>query len=153
MIRNLADSLRAEQATLLRYWQNARGGARAPLRSEINPGDLRPLLSGLSILEIGPADQARFRLAGSHVCDVFGSELRGTSVQKLDGELGAWDTAIERAIDNAEPQFAFGYSGTSIGHAWMRLPLVCDATDVDLVLCLDRYPTGRVMRGPERVAA
>lgn len=57
------------------HWNRARGGKPLALRSEINPAEIRSALPFLFILE--PIDgQLRFRLAGTHICAMFGQELR-----------------------------------------------------------------------------
>ncbi len=58
------------------YWDALRGERAAPERGEIEPGALRHALADTFVLEnepIGPI----FRLAGTRLCALIGSELRG----------------------------------------------------------------------------
>lgn len=64
------------------YWDALRGERAAPERGEIEPGALRHALADTFVLEnepIGPV----FRLAGTRLCALFGSELRGRSFTAL----------------------------------------------------------------------
>jgi hypothetical protein len=69
--------------TLFSYWDKVRGNRTTPRRFEIEPGKIAAILPSTFILERIDAEAYRFRLAGTHVCELFGSELRGTNF--LDG--------------------------------------------------------------------
>ncbi|MCA1406784.1 PAS domain-containing protein [Ensifer sp. IC3342] len=62
---------------LFRYWNTLRGERDLPRRDEIEPQAICALLPSLFILERQPSGDIRFRLAGTHVCALFGRELRG----------------------------------------------------------------------------
>ncbi|MCA1441051.1 PAS domain-containing protein [Ensifer sp. IC4062] len=62
---------------LFRYWDTLRGERDLPRRDEIEPQEICALLPSLFILERQPGGDIRFRLAGTHVCALFGRELRG----------------------------------------------------------------------------
>ncbi|MCZ4089524.1 PAS domain-containing protein [Sinorhizobium psoraleae] len=62
---------------LLRYWNRLRGERDLPRRDEIEPQEICSLLPNLFILERQASGDIRFRLAGTHVCALFGRELRG----------------------------------------------------------------------------
>lgn len=62
---------------LFRYWNTLRGERDLPRRDEIEPQEICALLPNLFILEQHPSGDIRFRLAGTHVCALFGRELRG----------------------------------------------------------------------------
>jgi len=65
--------------TLFAYWDKVRGNRATPRRFEIDPGKIAGILPSTFILERLDPDTYRFRLAGTHVCDMFGAELRGTN--------------------------------------------------------------------------
>ena len=66
------------------YWDRLRGMRAAPERGEIEPGEIRNLLSDSLILEIDPACRAAtVRLAGTRICALFGRELRGSPLAAL----------------------------------------------------------------------
>jgi len=63
---------------LYKYWNEVRAGRLAPERMDIEPGRIGALLAETFILERADFETYRFRLAGTRVCDMVGSELRGT---------------------------------------------------------------------------
>jgi hypothetical protein len=76
--------------TLYAYWNEIRRGRLAPRRLEIEPSRIGSILPETFILErTGPANYI-FRLAGTRLCEIFGTELRGTDM------LAGW-SASDRA--------------------------------------------------------
>lgn len=70
---------------LFDYWNRIRDGRNAPKREDIEPSDIRNLLSDTFILEIsGTLRTISYRLAGTRLCAAFGRELKGY------GFLGHW---------------------------------------------------------------
>ena len=65
------------------YWNRVRGGERAPLRSAIEPSDIRRILSEMFILEVLERDNYFVRLAGTRVCALYCREIKGTNVLDL----------------------------------------------------------------------
>lgn len=65
------------------YWNKLRGSEIAPLRSQVEPGDLRQVLSSLFMLEATDAGRVTFRLAGTRICDLFGHDLGGSCLSEL----------------------------------------------------------------------
>lgn len=80
----------AASRELFAYWNRRRGLRPAPLRDDIEPGDIRHLLANTFILG---SENGRliFRLAGTRLCALFGREL------KSEPFLGLWEApdAIE----------------------------------------------------------
>ena len=68
---------------LLTYWEHLRAGRIAPLRSEIDPREIRGALDHTFILEHTRFGEFRFRLAGSKLCERMGMELRGMPAYSL----------------------------------------------------------------------
>jgi hypothetical protein len=68
---------------LYSYWDKVRGDRTTPRRFEIEPAKIAAILPSTFILERVDTETYRFRLAGTNVCDYFGTELRGTNF--LDG--------------------------------------------------------------------
>lgn len=64
---------------LLAYWNEVRAGRLAPRRLEIEPSRIAGILSETFMLERVDAHTYRYRLAGTRLCELFGSELRGTN--------------------------------------------------------------------------
>jgi hypothetical protein len=65
------------------YWDGKRGPARAPDRSEIEPGAVRELLGDIFVLSYDPAAGYPFRVAGTRVCALLGCDQKGSSFSAL----------------------------------------------------------------------
>jgi len=68
---------------LLNYWEQLRAVHIAPLRSEIDPREIRGALDYTFILEQTKLGEVRFRLAGNKLGDLLGMELRGMPAYAL----------------------------------------------------------------------
>lgn len=64
---------------LFQYWNRLRKGRPAPLRTEIEPADIKSLLADTFILEKDTRGEPVFRLAGTRLCATYGRELKGYS--------------------------------------------------------------------------
>ena len=79
------DMRHAATRELFGYWNRLRGNRHAPRRDEVEPSDIRQLLSDTFILEVsGTLKTVSYRLAGTKICAIFGRELKGY------GYLGHW---------------------------------------------------------------
>ncbi len=65
------------------YWNRVRGGERAPLRSAIEPSDIRHILGEMFILEVLKRDSYHVRLAGTRICALYCREIKGTNFLDL----------------------------------------------------------------------
>src|ERR1700684_1740634 len=65
------------------YWDEKRGGARAPDRSDIEPGAVRGLLGDIFVLSYDAAAGYPFRVAGTRVCALLGCDLKDRSFSAL----------------------------------------------------------------------
>jgi hypothetical protein len=65
------------------YWDEKRGGARAPERSEIEPAAVRELLGDIFVLSYDAAASYPFRVAGTRVCALLGHDLKDRSFAAL----------------------------------------------------------------------
>ena len=65
------------------YWDAKRGDARAPDRSEIEPGAVRELLGDIFVLSYDGAAGHPFRVAGTRVCALLGRDLKDRSFSAL----------------------------------------------------------------------
>jgi hypothetical protein len=65
------------------YWDEKRGDARAPDRSEIEPGAVRELLGDIFVLSYDSAAGYPFRVAGTRVCALLGCDLKDRSFSAL----------------------------------------------------------------------
>jgi hypothetical protein len=65
------------------YWDAKRGDARAPDRSEIEPGAVRELLGDSFVLSYDASAGYPFRVAGTRVCALLGCDLKNRSFSAL----------------------------------------------------------------------
>src|SRR3978361_2548031 len=65
------------------YWDGRRGQARAPDRSEIEPGAVRELLGDIFVLSYDSPAGYPFRVAGTRVCALLGRDLKDRSFSAL----------------------------------------------------------------------
>lgn len=65
------------------YWNALRGGRMLPLRSEIDPRGLKGVLEYCFVLERIAPGLARLRVAGSHLGDLMGMEVRGMPISSF----------------------------------------------------------------------
>jgi hypothetical protein len=70
------------------YWDEKRGLARAPDRSEIEPGAVRELLGDIFVLSYDAAAGYPFRVAGTRVCALLGCDQKDRSFSTLFGPAG-----------------------------------------------------------------
>ncbi len=107
------------------YWDGKRGDARAPDRSEIEPGALRELLGDIFVLSFDAACGYPFRVAGTRVCALFGRDVKDQSFAALfdresRGEIGEIVAAVG---DEVLPAIA-GLTATTAGGATTHLELL-----------------------------
>ncbi len=74
---------------LFAYWNERRGSRAAPERIDIEPGAIRSLLGDSFVLSCAPGEDARFRVAGTRLCALFGRELRGQAFSTIWEEESA----------------------------------------------------------------
>jgi hypothetical protein len=65
------------------YWDEKRGSARAPDRSEIEPGAVRELLGDIFVLSYDAPTGYPFRVAGTRVSALLGGDLKDRSFSAL----------------------------------------------------------------------
>lgn len=93
--------------TLLAYWNDVRRGRLAPRRFEIEPSRIAEHLPDTFILERIDAETYRFRLAGTRMCELMGTEFRGGDF--LDHWSAADRTTLEGQLSIMTFQGAIGY--------------------------------------------
>lgn len=111
------------------YWDTLRGERSAPERGEIEPGALRHALADTFVLEnepIGPV----FRLAGTRLCALFGSELRSRPFAALWPDVEAQgdmrrlvQTVMDETAGAVAGLAAETQSGASVHLELLLLPL------------------------------
>jgi hypothetical protein len=93
------------------YWDDKRGGARAPDRSEIEPGAVRELLGDIFVLSYDAAAGYPFRVAGTRVCALFGCDLKDRSFSTLFRPEGRRE--IEDIVDIVAEEMLAAVAGVT----------------------------------------
>jgi hypothetical protein len=75
------------------YWDDKRGAALAPDRSDVEPSVLRDLLADIFVLSYDRDAGFPFRVAGTRVCALFGRDVKDGSFSAL------FDTEARREIE------------------------------------------------------
>lgn len=138
------------------YWEALRDGRLVPERADVNPRGIDRALEYSFVIERVAPGIGRFRLAGTHLCDVLGMEVRGmpltaffvTSSRPQITEASERlfrDPAIIEATLVSEP-----FQGLPVFSARMLLlPLRSDLGDINRALgCL--VAEGDIRRTPTR---
>jgi hypothetical protein len=71
---------------LVGYWSRLRRGRDVPDQTEIEPRSIKRMLANIFILDASNPGRPCYRLAGTGLCERFGSELKGTNF------LTQWET-------------------------------------------------------------
>jgi hypothetical protein len=140
------------------YWDGVRGADLIPRRRLIEPHGLRDALTHVFLIErIGPG-LARFRLAGTHLTEVMGMEVRGMPLSAIlapasrDGArvlveaVFAGPSIVELALESDR-----GLARPALQGRMLLLPVGGDDDLCDRALgCL--VTEGDIGRGPRRFA-
>lgn len=138
------------------YWNSLRHGRAVPARADVTPLGLSGTLDHAFILErVGPGG-GRFRLAGRHLVDLLGMEVRGMPLCALmhPGSRGRLSDVLEAVFQG--PQIAEvdltspgSYGCPELKGRMLLLPLRSDLGDVTRVLgCL--VTEGEIGSAPRR---
>lgn len=107
------------------YWYRLKGVRDAPLRNEIEPGDIRDLLPYVFILETNRIKGYPFRVVGTRVDALFKRDLRGAqfvglwqSVQRCEVE-----ELLQVVADEKRP-FLVGAWGAPVGGEEVELEVL-----------------------------
>ncbi len=73
----------AQSRALQTYWQTLRLGSAAPQRNDVEPQDIASLLGNVFILRRIDPQHHVFRLAGTHLCQLYQREFRDQNFLSL----------------------------------------------------------------------
>jgi hypothetical protein len=141
--------------TLETYWSEIRGTRLVPARADVDPRRIEDALEYAFILERIAPGMGRFRLAGMHLNDLMGMEVRGMPLTAFFAPEGrkAVSAALEQVFDT--PAIARltlsgerGVGRPPLDGRLLLLPLQSDFGDVSRALgCLATLgPAGRAPR-------
>ena len=110
------------------YWDEARGAAAAPDRSNLGPDRVRHLLGDIFVLSYDPAAGYPFRVAGTRVCALLGRDVKGEGFSSLFTDDSRRDIAdilgvvAEETIATVAGITAVAADGTQIPLELLLLP-------------------------------
>lgn len=138
------------------YWESIRRGRAVPARADVQPHGIHRALDYAFILERVAPGAARFRLAGQHLIDLMGMEVRGMPICAVlnPSSRGRFSDVLEtvfRAPQGAElTLFAKGeYARPEVNGRMLIMPLRSDLGDVTRALgCL--VSEGNIGTAPRR---
>ena len=147
--RRVSSELRA-------YWETLRKGRGVPARSEVDPRGIERSLEFAFILERVAPGMGRFRLAGTHINDVMGMEVRGMPLSALFTPDGRKKISEITESVFAGPEIAevdlraqTGIGKPELEAKLLILPLASDLGDVTRAIgCL--VAEGELGRTPRR---
>ena len=119
------------------YWESLRSGRLVPLRSEIDPREISSALEYGFILERLQPRAIRFRLAGMHLCDLMGMEVRGMPLRSFISPTSRarFSAMLERVFTQPEiheyTMISEDLDGTQLRARLLILPLKSDGGTVD----------------------
>ncbi len=126
------------------HWEDCRRGGDVPMRADIDPRGIEPLISSAFIAERIAPGMVRLRVAGMHLNDLMGMEVRGMPLATFI-EPDDRDAFALRLVDlfdgPAVLRFALrarrGVGRPALGGTLMLLPLRSDLGDISRALgCL-----------------
>ncbi|MEM6889159.1 MAG: PAS domain-containing protein [Pseudomonadota bacterium] len=146
----------APLAQLEAYWEALRGGRLMPNRAEIDPRGIEQALEYSFIVERIAPGIARLRIAGSHLSDLMGMEVRGmplTSFIAPNSRRRVSDT-LEEVFETPATCMLQLYSDQAVGMQPMDgrmllMPLKSDLGDVSRILGA-LVTAGDIGRSPRR---
>lgn len=144
------------QSQVEAYWEGLKQGRAVPSRSDIDPRGIEDALEYAFILEKIAPGLARLRVAGGHMSDVMGMEVRGmpiTSFVPPEGRAGFCET-LDRVMNGPakariEMSAQTGIGKPSLEARMLLLPLMSDFGEITRILgCFESQ--GRIGRAPRR---
>ncbi len=130
----------ATSRELYDYWDRIRDGQPAPIRSEIEPSDIRRILADTFILEVIDRERYLVRLAGTRMCALYGREIKGSQFLDLwrDDDRQAVATLATAVCEDAAGAVVsaalFGTRDRTLNCEFLMLPLRHGGPTYDRIL-------------------
>lgn len=140
--RDLAAPSDPITAEIFQYWNEKRGTRRMPGRGEIDPAELRGLVSNLMLLDVvEPGRLYRVRLVGGAIVDFAGFNITGEWAEtRMPPDAAAQMIAIlTSVVARRAPRFRAGSAYWHLGKSYRHyeacfLPLSPDDDRVDKIM-------------------
>jgi len=149
------DATELRLRALRAHWEDCRRGQDVPMRADIDPRCIAPLISSTFIAERIAPGVVRLRVAGMHLNGLMGMEVRGMPLATFIDPADRDDFALRLVDLFDEPailRFALrsrgGLGRPRLTGTLMMLPLRSDLGDISRALgcLLTDGPTGRTPR-------
>ena len=132
----------AHHAALFGYWAARRGARPMPDKAEIDPGDIKPVLPHIGLIEKHPGGY-RWRLMGTAIAADMGRDLTGQVLGQYVGDLEfvkRITATYDRALGQARAIFEESVyrSASLIPHSVSRLILPLAANGVPAMVIFTR---------------
>ncbi|MEI4486308.1 PAS domain-containing protein [Frigidibacter sp. MR17.14] len=138
------------------YWRSLCGDRPVPARSEVDPRALQGALDNAFILERIAPSVARFRVAGAHLTDLIGMEVRGMPLTALFAPRARQQVTMRLEEAFSRPAILdltlaaeTGFGKPEMTGHLMVLPLASDLGDVSRALGVF-WSEGTIGRTPRR---
>ena len=140
-VRSLLE--RAEHPTLKRVialWEEKRAGRPAPLRADIDPGEMPFALGDLSLFDVEENPRRYWcRLDGTRQVELFGVDCTGKYLEDClpPDYFALASKSFDEVMDSGRPshyQRQVPYAGRLIRYEVALLPLSRDGTRLDMLL-------------------
>jgi len=144
-----------EVTRMTAYWSALRKQGQIPRRSEVDPRGIESALEYAFVAEKVAPGLARFRIAGTHLTDLMGMEVRGMPLSALiapEHRATLSEFLVEvfdaPAMARTDLQSENGIGKPGLAAQLLLLPLRSDLGDVSRILgCLvSKGPIGRAPR-------
>lgn len=126
---------------LLAYWQRKKGDRPAPIRADIDPLEIKPLLPYVGLVDVERSPlRFRFRLTGTEITKGYGQELTGRYLDEIDLNNHQLDIMLDyaRAAENGEAACStleyMRNDGRHLRYERLVLPLSSDGGKVDMLI-------------------
>ena len=146
----------AAVADLVRYWRSLQSQGDVPRRAQVDPRSIAPLLEAALIAERIAPGLARLRIAGTHLSDLMGMEVRGMPLSAFLAPADrpqladALTELFERpAMIDLALHARGGWGRGALTGRLVLLPLRSDLGDISRALGV-LVSHGAIGRGPRR---
>ncbi|HVJ41916.1 MAG TPA: PAS domain-containing protein [Dongiaceae bacterium] len=132
---------------LLAYWQSKRAGRPWPLRADIDPAEIKSLLSHIMLVDISRDPfRVRYRLVGTEIARVAHFDFTGHYLDQLAFESGDamdWVGCYRQVVDAGLPGFGIVHWQTlNTAYRWIEFlicPLSADGSGVTQCIAAEDY--------------
>jgi len=132
---------------LLAYWDLKRAGRTWPLRADIDPADITPLLPHLMLVDITYAPfRVRYRLVGTEIARVAHFDFTGHFLDQLTFESGDamdWVGCYRQVAETGLPGFGIvHWLSPGAAHRWIEFlicPLSTDGQTITQCISAEDY--------------